>query len=149
MPDLVVGQKVPNIPEAQASGAFTARIFRDTAQFNLLVKCEDERIVFKDEEGTGADRMMTETLQAALITLASKVSVEWLGSIKLRVTEAWDENGEHSGNSLHYEARAADITTSDKDGAKLGRLGSLATESGFDWVFFEDSKHIHVSVRNI
>jgi len=29
---------------------------------------------------------------------------EWSGG-KVRVTEAWDEDDEHSGQALHYEAR--------------------------------------------
>ena len=35
--------------------------------------------------------------------------------MKFRVTEAWDEDDEHSGQALHYEARAADLPTSDVD----------------------------------
>ena len=67
--------------------------------------------------------------------------------MKLRVTEAWDENNEHHGSSLHYEGRAANLTTEPRDGDKLGRLGQLAVDAGLDWVFFENSSHVHVSVK--
>lgn len=111
-----------------------------------LVRCDHPLIVFKDEEGTGADRMMTERLRGSLIKLADLVCAEW-GGVKLRVTDAWDEQNEHSPNSTHYEGRAADLTTSDRDSGKLGRLADLAVTAGFDWTFYENSAHVHVSVR--
>lgn len=142
--NLKQGDKVPNKPEVNAVGAFVKRINRTDPEFAMLVSNTNPKIVFKDEEGTGADRMMTSKLKAGLDALAVLVSNEWPG-VKLRVTEAWDEDGEHSPNSLHYEGRAADLTTAPVDGVKLGRLGKLAVDAGLGWVFFEDSAHIHVS----
>lgn len=144
-PDLSLGQKVPNKTEAEVVGAATTKIKRDTPEFKALVKNENSDIVFKDEEKTGADRMMSTRLQSKVDALAVLVKSEW-PSAKLRIVEAWDENNEHSANSVHYEARGADMTTSDQDAKKLGRLGRLAVQAGFEWVYYEDSKHIHASV---
>jgi N-acetylmuramoyl-L-alanine amidase len=144
--DLSIGEKVPNAGEVATCGAIARKIRRTDSEFAQLVKNQNPKIVFKDEEQTAADRMMSPRLKEKLDLLADKVAAEWTG-VKLRVTEAWDENDEHAGSSLHYEGRSADLTTFPLDAAKYGRLGRLAVDSGCDWVFYENAAHIHVSVK--
>jgi len=143
--DLAPGRRVPDVAEMTAIGALETPIARKTPAFSRLVKYEAADIVFKDEEGTSADRMMTPRLREHLARLAALVSQQW-PDLKLRVTEAWDDGREHGGTSIHYEGRAADITTSDVDAKKLGRLARLSVDAGFGWVFYENPSHVHVSV---
>ena len=138
------GRYWPELPEIARVGAISGPVERGTVPFHRLVRCDAENIVFKDEEGTGADRLMTPRLKERLEILASLVAREWPG-VRLRVTEAWDEDEEHSPRSVHYEGRAADLTTSDMDGNRLGRLAGLALAAGFEWVAHE-STHVHASV---
>lgn len=58
---LVQKEHVPNIPEQTfaASGLTEGAIKRDTPKFRKLIWVESDYIVFKDEEGTGADRFMS------------------------------------------------------------------------------------------
>lgn len=143
--DLTIGEKVPDLPERVVVGPPTSIIRRDTPEFAALVQNLNPDIVFKDEEGTGADRMMTRKLADALDALATLVKSEWAGT-RLRITDAWDENMEHGASSLHYEARAADLTTWPIDTTKYGRLARLAVEAGLDWVLYEDRLHVHASM---
>lgn len=143
--DLVLGQRVPDVAEATVVGALEAPVTRKAPAFARLVRYERAGVVFKDEEGTSADRMMTPRLRDRLARLAVLVPAEWPGLV-LRVTEAWDDAREHGDASVHYEGRAADITTSDVDAKKLGRLARLSVDAGFGWVYYESPSHVHVSV---
>lgn len=145
-PALRLGEHVPDGAEITAVGPLEKPIVRGTPGFERLVKCDRARIVFKNEEQTGADELMTPRLCARLTRLSKLVEKRWPG-LELRVTEAWDENHEHSSRSLHYAGRAADLTTSDVDPEKLGELAALAVRAELGWVFYEDRSHVHVSVR--
>lgn len=58
---LVFKQHVPNVSEntISAAGLLEGKITRDYKKFKDLETNYNEDIIFKDEEGTGADRVMT------------------------------------------------------------------------------------------
>ena len=140
------GKSYPEGSESEHSGA--AVYSSDGSDLvSLAYSNSGFSLKIKFEEGDLSDALVTEKLKVKIIELAKLVEKEWeKEGVSLRITEAWDTNSEHKARySLHYEGRAVDLTTSDRDKKKLSRLGGLAIKSGFSWVKNEGD-HIHASV---
>ncbi|AIY66702.1 hypothetical protein [Pseudoalteromonas piratica] len=142
--ELKKGQRWPQSSEIKSSGEARQTLSGSSLR-DCMNKSANNLPVFKFEEGNFTDVQASEKLCAAIMDLNKLVMKEWPGKT-LRVTEAYDQDGEHAKFSLHNEGRAADMTVSDRDLKKLGRLGFLATKAGFSWVYYEHN-HIHASVK--
>lgn len=84
---LVFKQHVPNVSEKTigASGLTEGAITRDDPRFQDLVPNYNSDIIFKDEEGTGADRVMT---QVSLKLPVQQVPLTWPGATALTLAES-------------------------------------------------------------
>lgn len=156
--DIAIGQMLPNVSESKAAGlsklskreAKSVKT-RPVVLVNFNKAYGNNIVIFKNEESSvfaRDDEYMTASTASKLNVLAEKVKKS-LPNSTIRVTEAFDKNGEHANYSTHYDGRALDLTLVNQEGAlnnkNLSALAILAREAGFDWVFYEDSFHIHVS----
>ena len=66
---LMLSQNVPDTPEdsQQASGPSKGKITRNSPEFEKLEPCYNNAIIFKDEEGTGADRLMSKVAHLSFV----------------------------------------------------------------------------------
>ena len=162
LPDLVPGQHISasgsyTQTERQAAGPMVCRIQRDSCAYRFLVGNLDPTIVFKREEEPpydGEDMLMHPDMIMPLYRLNKLVQAEWRGTIRLRVTEAYDSMLEHDLNqtdesrkcALHFEGRSIDLTTWPIEPGRYGRLCALAHCAGFDWVH-DEGDHCHASIQ--
>ncbi|GFU54354.1 tiggy-winkle hedgehog protein [Nephila pilipes] len=147
---LVFKEHVPSSSECSnsASGPAQRKIKKNDPAFRNLVVNYSEDIIFKNDKVNASDRVMNSRLKKLLDNLSIMVMNTFKG-VKLRVVKAWDEdNLNASTENLHSEGRAVDITTSDIDRSKYGKLGRLAYEAGFDFVYYESRSYVHCSVKS-
>ena len=135
----------PNLREGKASGSIGTGAF--LAKYDL-VRVEDSRVWWEsehDKNDTEDDHIMHRSIEEPfrrLIELMDK------SGGRLKVQDAYRDEGVHARKSLHKEGRALDLTS---EGVSLEKLAKLCWAAGFDWVYYESPKrggaHVHVSVR--
>ncbi len=146
-------QHKPAAGEAASSGPLGDAILPNTPEYNTLLLNSNPDIVYKN---TG-DHPMTERLRNRIDALSERVKTEFSG-YRLRITSTWRQKPDSfEYRSLHWEGRAVDfniiaddpniIESGDYDKSKLGRAAQLAYDVGFDWVWYENSFHVHASVK--
>lgn len=84
MEPMIYGEYIPSRSElsVSASGSTRGRITRDSPKFKELVENQNVDILFKDEERTGADRVMTQVghVTSSLYTTADNIFICLLAS---------------------------------------------------------------------
>ncbi len=143
--------------QTEVTGPMICRIERDSCAYHYLIGDLNPAIIYKQEEEPPYNRediLMHPAMILPLSRLSKLVIEEWGGAVNLRVTDAYDSLLEHDLNqseakrkqSLHFEGRAIDLTTSPIDINLYPRLCALAHCAGFDWVQNEGD-HCHAAVK--
>uniref|UniRef100_A0A3P8RZ58 Indian hedgehog signaling molecule b n=1 Tax=Amphiprion percula TaxID=161767 RepID=A0A3P8RZ58_AMPPE len=104
---LAYKQFSPNVAEKTlgASGRYEGKITRNSERFKELTPNYNPDIIFKDEENTGADRMMTQRCKDKLNSLAISVMNLWPG-VRLRYAMLARLAVEAGFDWVYYESKA-------------------------------------------
>jgi len=136
---------LPRRSEGRASGVIDKHGFHPGFD---LVSVEDPRVWWESEydgQDTENDHLMHRAMEEPFLRLIELVQ-QRAGRIK--VQDAYRDEGIHAARSLHKEGRAIDLTCEDMT---LEDLAKLCWAAGFDWVYYEAPRsggaHIHCSVR--
>ncbi|KFR04183.1 Sonic hedgehog protein, partial [Opisthocomus hoazin] len=100
---LAYKQFIPNVAEKTlgASGRYEGKITRNSERFKELTPNYNPDIIFKDEENTGADRLMTQVERQRYLYLCLLTSLSNPKGRILRMSTSVDEDG---GTSVWSEA---------------------------------------------
>jgi hypothetical protein len=146
-----------NLSEAKASGAIKGRISRGTLDFDRLIRIDT---LWQSAGGSfalpdpapyvGDDWRVDKIIEQPLVNFANLIVLargqNRFNTNLLTINDAFDEQGDHEINSLHYEGRAIDAQAD--QGEAMERLTGLAMLAGFDRVHNEkrgSRTHLHAS----
>uniref|UniRef100_A0A8C4X198 Sonic hedgehog signaling molecule n=1 Tax=Eptatretus burgeri TaxID=7764 RepID=A0A8C4X198_EPTBU len=135
---LAYKQFIPNVAEKTlgASGRYEGKITRNSERFKELTPNYNPDIIFKDEENTGADRLMTQRCKDRLNSLAISVMNQWPG-VKLRYGMLARLAVEAGFDWVYYESKAhvhcsvkAENSIAAKSGGCFAGSTMVRTEAG-------------------
>jgi hypothetical protein len=142
---LSLGDTNPASDEETAVGPVRNFVTPDCSRFNDLVVNDNEDITFLDDSEYA--RYMTQRLSEKLNLLEDLVSVAFAGNFSLVVRDGYQAPSVDSDPTTFNEGRSARVTlTPTPSESDIAQLSRLAINARFDWVFFEDSQFLRVSV---
>uniref|UniRef100_A0A4W3I343 Hedgehog protein n=1 Tax=Callorhinchus milii TaxID=7868 RepID=A0A4W3I343_CALMI len=140
---LAYKQYIPNVAEKTlgASGRYEGKITRNSERFKELTPNYNPDIIFKDEEDSGADRLMTQVQQPGLMNLSSLGHV-WKG-LKIVLSQAFEEIGANSLPTLRSHKLSIEVSTSQRRRKKKTQAVQTAGEAGNRWMFRISLSRLH------
>jgi len=171
LPDIKIGSHYPDLSEREACGQGNFRIKPFSYRFYTnMIYYDHPSIIFKGDitpeysannhdnktfsnPKNNYNHYIHPKLISPLEELARLIK-EYDPELRLRVTSAY-RNWEvwyHYYNSLHHVGRAVDVTLYDIKDNLIPReahslLYNFSIKAGFDWVYFEDKYHFHLSIK--
>eukprot|EP00040_Diaphanoeca_grandis_P011481 m.58856 g.58856 ORF g.58856 m.58856 type:complete len:2591 (+) comp22623_c0_seq1:340-8112(+) len=138
-----VGDTIPDVTEATASGSVRDVVKAGCSRHNSLVELTNEHVIFE------SSNLMTKRLHDKLLVLVAAMQAnEELNQFKLVVESAYEVAADDLTQvTLHHEGRAARISLDGEPTPSQILLFFLKAKlANFDWLHFLSDEAFHVSV---
>ena len=145
----VPGDSIPDATEADTVGALQDYLVPGCPGYSRLVTNTNPLLQFGPTTATSTPRLMTARLSDKLDALAAVLATDTrFDGLSIYVHEAYQTPpADDADASLHNAGRAALLSlVQTSTQTLLGQLGRLAAFVGTDWVHFQSSNRLYISV---